>query len=61
MYHSKDDEMERGIVVTFQEEIEIFDMKIFTRFRCCKDRYSNVCLDLDGVTLGNPYLYQLTF
>ena len=48
MYHSETCEEERGILITFKEEVKYDDLLIYTRKECCRDRYMGVCLYADG-------------
>ena len=38
---------DKGIVLTFNEAVEIHEMHVWPRGDCCIDRYANVCLYID--------------
>ena len=52
LWHSKDDEKERGFEVEFDSEVNFHGFRIGTRKDCCTDRYKNLVLKADGKVIA---------
>ena len=51
---------DKGIVLTFNEAVEIHEIHVWPRGDCCSDRYGNICLYADDQKIAcSPGDYKL--
>ena len=52
VYYSTSCSINRGVIIKFVAPVQYHDVQIYTRTRCCRNRYKRLCLYAHGIKVS---------